>query len=365
MEQYKSNKVKSIRQFRSEKRKNPLIFVLLILGLILPITLSGALPISLGTVFGNTPEKKISYTDINQNHWAYQSIMEMTQAKIIVGYPNGCFRPKELVTYGEFIKMATVAGKAVKDNINRKAFEHWAKPYYDAGLNMQYYTGYDIKEAALDQPIPRGYMALIVSSMIGDIKVSDYGDYGTFLDQIRDVNSRTPYEYEIVRAYATGILAGYPDNTFRPEKPLTRAEAAAVIARLVKKIENQKDITVPEDKETKPLVIIGSVDSSEPDGTLTFTIPNYGTNLSAQQKQLYDALKQHRPNEADAIFNSVVEFSQKPLGPSNQGMRKQYFGDYPVLIDHVGEVVRIYIYPIGSTSEYWETKPGEINEEFF
>ena len=60
--------------------------------------------------------------------------------------------------------------------------------------------------------------------------------HDNILDKIEDINSRTPYEHHIVWAYSSGIIAGYPDNTFRPEQ-LTRAEALSVIYRLSEIIE--------------------------------------------------------------------------------------------------------------------------------
>ena len=33
-----------------------------------------------------------------------------------------------------------------------------------------------------------------------------------------------------------GILGGYPDGTFQPDKPITRAEVAAIVSRLLEKM---------------------------------------------------------------------------------------------------------------------------------
>jgi hypothetical protein len=38
-----------------------------------------------------------------------------------------------------------------------------------------------------------------------------------------------------MKVYSMGLITGYPDKTFRPEGTLTRAEAAAVVFRLVEK----------------------------------------------------------------------------------------------------------------------------------
>jgi hypothetical protein len=36
-----------------------------------------------------------------------------------------------------------------------------------------------------------------------------------------------------LRAQAAGILNGYPDGTFRPDRPVTRAEAVTIVNRLI------------------------------------------------------------------------------------------------------------------------------------
>ena len=43
----------------------------------------------------------------------------------------------------------------------------------------------------------------------------------------------TPY---IETATELGIMEGYEDGTFRPNNPLTRAQAAAIIVRLYQKL---------------------------------------------------------------------------------------------------------------------------------
>ena len=40
----------------------------------------------------------------------------------------------------------------------------------------------------------------------------------------------------VATAVQRGLVRGYPDNTFRPAGEVTRAEAAAVIARLLEQI---------------------------------------------------------------------------------------------------------------------------------
>jgi hypothetical protein len=71
-------------------------------------------------------------------------------------------------------------------------------------------------------------------------------DYAKLRDSITDVTVTTPHEYEILKVYAGGLIAGYPDKTFRPAGTLTRAEAATVIWRLM----NEDKRVVPDLSET-------------------------------------------------------------------------------------------------------------------
>jgi hypothetical protein len=49
-----------------------------------------------------------------------------------------------------------------------------------------------------------------------------------------DVNAGTPYRDEIFRLYWAGVLLGSDDaGTFKPNSSITRAEAAAIISRVI------------------------------------------------------------------------------------------------------------------------------------
>ena len=190
------------------------------------------------------------YKDIKSSNWAYPAVNAMSEKAVISGYPDGSFRPSNTVTYGEFIKMALIA--ATGEDVGNVTSGNWATEYYNKAKELGYYTEYDINKNKLTQQITRAHMALIISSILGDVKIEKYNE---IQKGITDITYKTAYEYDITKAYATGILTGYEDNTFKPEKTLTRAEAATVIYRLVdesKRIlphgEEQKD-----DQPTKPL----------------------------------------------------------------------------------------------------------------
>lgn len=170
------------------------------------------------------------YPDVKSSNWAYEAVSAMSEKAIIQGYLNGSFQPGKTVTYGEFIKMALIAGTGQDVGNAAPGSEHWAMNYYNKALELKYFTSHDIDKSQLKYEITRGDMALIISSILGDVKIENYDE---IQKGIKDITYQTKHEYDITKAYATGILTGYTDKTFRPEKTLTRAESATVIYRLV------------------------------------------------------------------------------------------------------------------------------------
>lgn len=183
------------------------------------------------------------YTDVKPGNWAFDAVNTMSEKAIIKGYPDGSFKPGNTVTYGEFIKMALIADTG--EDPGNAAAGHWASNYYSKALELKYFTQYDIDKSQLGDKITRSDMALIISAILGDVKITDYDK---IQEGIEDITYQTPHEYDITKAYACGILTGYSDHTFRPDKTLSRAESAMVIYRLVD--ESKRVIPGGEDEET-------------------------------------------------------------------------------------------------------------------
>src|SRR5665647_1663870 len=170
------------------------------------------------------------FKDLPVSHWAWRPIDKMCDSGIAKGYPDQSFKPEKPVSYGEYIKMATVIMDG-KDAGNGSG-ENWAAKYYRKGLENSFYTEYDIPDVKLNWQMTRGDMALIISGLLEEEMVENYNQVA---GSITDINSKTKHEYEIVKAYAMGILEGYPDGTFRPEGTRSRAEAAASLYRIIQK----------------------------------------------------------------------------------------------------------------------------------
>ncbi|MBN7773428.1 S-layer homology domain-containing protein [Clostridium aminobutyricum] len=195
--------------------------------------------------YANTETKGKTFSDVSSANWAYASVNAMSQKGILTGYPDGTFKPGNPLTYGQFIKMALIA--ATNEDIGNSSSGNWALSYYHEALEQKYFGTTDIKESQLNSQIPRTDMALIISNILGDIAINNYDELEA---SISDVDSTTKNDYDIMKAYATGILTGYADGTFKPNGTLTRAEAVTVIHRLV----DESKRVLPEGKKEEPVV---------------------------------------------------------------------------------------------------------------
>lgn len=257
------------------------------------------------------------YADVKTNNWAYEAINAMSDKTIVKGYPDGSFKPNSTVTYGEFIKMALIAATG-EDVGNASKPDHWARNYYNKALELKYFTGHDISQAQLGNQITRGDMALIISAILGDVKIENYDE---IQKGISDVTYQTEHEYDITKAYATGVLTGYTDNTFKPDKTLTRAESAMVIYRLVD--ESKREMPETEKKE-KPIEKKVTISYPNWDKSFEYTLKtaksgdSYGIIKFSITKQGYIAIYSTVKYESISLVidNKITSSFVNPNGTS-------------------------------------------------
>ncbi len=157
------------------------------------------------------------FFDVSATDWYYSVVMQLAENGTIDGYPDGTFRPQRTVTTGQALKMILLA--AGYEEPERVA-SHWARGYLDLAIEKGFVTRF--KEITdLDVPISRELVAQIAAQAMGLQRPDTLGS--PFTDTDNDY---------IVSLAAVGIVDGYKDGTFKPEKSLTRAELSAITARI-------------------------------------------------------------------------------------------------------------------------------------
>ncbi|MCC5910357.1 MAG: S-layer homology domain-containing protein, partial [Clostridiaceae bacterium] len=111
-------------------------------------------------------------------HWAKERIITWSEDGVVNGYPDESFRPNNSITRAEFMSLID------------KAFEL-------------------TEEAEIAYP---------------------------------DVDENAWYYDLVKRAQAQGYISGYDDGTMKPENPITRQEAAAIVTRIMELEKNAEKI---------------------------------------------------------------------------------------------------------------------------
>ncbi|QZY55327.1 S-layer homology domain-containing protein [Crassaminicella profunda] len=163
-------------------------------------------------------------------HWAEENIAKLMGLEAISGYPDGTFKPNHKITRAEFV---TVLVKAFKLNIQSgTVFEdtkdHWAKDYISTATNYGIVSGYDQDTFGANDLITREQMAVMI---VKAANLSTEASQMTFAD--KDTISTWAQKY-VATAAKEGFVSGYEDNTFKPKKNATRAEAMTIIANAIK-----------------------------------------------------------------------------------------------------------------------------------
>ncbi|QGU00671.1 hypothetical protein SYNTR_2077 [Candidatus Syntrophocurvum alkaliphilum] len=198
------------------------------------------------TIFFSFPlEKSLAstnspYTDVNDTHWAFSDVVKMDLRGVVTGYDDGSFNPDKAVTQLEALLMA-VRNMEVEDQLalidTNKSIPfdvpEWAEENFKREILF-----------AIDQEIiiptenrfsstaiaTRAWMTQLMVRMIDKDdearllmdKTPDFSDAGAIPSWARGyINAGVEYS----------LISGYPDNTFKPNQLVTRAQSVALLSR--------------------------------------------------------------------------------------------------------------------------------------
>ncbi len=191
-----------------------------------------------------------SFTD-TAGHWAEESISRMAAKGITAGYSDGSFKPEAQVTRNEttamMVRLLQPAPASAPDVqlINDRFADAadipgWALDAAAVAVREGLVSGYPRQDGSLTfaggRVVSRAefsaLLARVLEMKLGQIepKALDFADNSL----IPDWAGRS-----VGIVCASGIAGGYPDRTFRAGQPVTRAEAASMIMRLVEQIDGK------------------------------------------------------------------------------------------------------------------------------
>lgn len=177
--------------------------------------------------------------------WAEDEVLRLLALGAVSGYEDGTFRPDRLVTRAEWAKLLVGSlGLALPDEATAQAdltaafvdaasIPAWAGPYVVVAVARGYLEGVPASGGLAFLPgaaVRRDEATLALARVLEADGLAPPADGLPF----RDAPAIPLWaRYGVAEASAVGLVTGYPDGTFRPDAPLTRAQAAVVLVRLL------------------------------------------------------------------------------------------------------------------------------------
>ena len=197
-----------------------------------------------------------SYPDLPKSHWAYEAVTFLTDKKVVVGYPDGLYRPDQKVTRGEFSTMVIKAlGLYEKDTPLVFNYKDTSKHWADRNIQVASYYG-------LVKGYPGGYfkpndyvtrmeaLAIVLNAL--SPQNIDREEAKHFVSMYKDY-SDIP-DWALIQAgqcQMLGLVYNTPghETTFEPNRYALRGELAKFIFNML----NQFDkIPSPKIKKKQP-----------------------------------------------------------------------------------------------------------------
>jgi len=176
---------------------------------------------------------EIAFSDL-EGHWGRATIERAVRLGIVNGYGDGTFRPNGSITRSEFVVMAARAfdlpsssGVALQFS-DAEAIPTWARPSVLEAEQAGIVQGYEDGSFRPARLISRAEMAVMVMRLHGE--TTGETPALAFADSDRIPAWAQPSISAVVEL---GVIQGKSANLFAPGEKATRAEAAAMLLRLL------------------------------------------------------------------------------------------------------------------------------------
>lgn len=184
------------------------------------------------------PSSALAYSDTG-NHWAVKEIDLLSAKGIIGGYQDGSFKPNHSVTRAEFSKIIISSL-----NLDEEAYDLYAVPSaFKDVLSTHWAKGYI--ELAYELGIINGYedgtfrperpirRDELTAILVRALKATN--SMGVTPELVfKDKNDIPLWAKEAVtKAISLNLTGGYPDGTFRPSELTSRSQASTFIVRML------------------------------------------------------------------------------------------------------------------------------------
>ncbi len=177
-----------------------------------------------------------SFSDVSADYWASSFVQALASRSVIVGYPDGTYKPDQPVTRAEFAAMLQKAFPQAQTSRQLPAggfkdvpSNYWAAAVIQRAYETGFMSGYPGNVFRPNQQIPRAQALVALTSGLGLTATGATADVLTA--NYNDASAIPTYAIgNVAAATQANLVVNYPDvKTLNPLQPLTRAEAAAFL----------------------------------------------------------------------------------------------------------------------------------------
>ncbi|MBR4030644.1 MAG: S-layer homology domain-containing protein [Clostridia bacterium] len=197
----------------------------------------------------------VKFTDVDETTTRGAAIYKLVKSGVLVGYPDGTFRPDAEITRAELCKVVNLIFGYTEIDEGDLGFsdvkaDDWFYQYVLAAKKAGYVKGYEDGTFRPENKITREETATILTRVAN---VYDLGITIKITDPVSDW--AMPYVQMVLSNFLMPIEEG---DTFRATENATRAEFCEAFSTFAKEVEQKPDEQKPDDnkdEEQKPPVI--------------------------------------------------------------------------------------------------------------
>ena len=169
------------------------------------------------------------FTDVPADAWYRSDVDTAVAMGLISGRSEMSFAPNENITLAETIKLAAVMNSRYTGNsTDFSNGDPWYQPYVDYALKQNIIQP---TNADFNAIVTRESFACIFASALPN---SAYGAINTVVnDSIPDYPIASLCGTAVYKLYRAGIICGDSSRRFYPTRPISRAEVAAIVTRMM------------------------------------------------------------------------------------------------------------------------------------
>lgn len=222
-------------------RKKKITALMVLVALLLSIVTTGAMAknirsdVNIQINQDGSVQVAMKFKDLKEASWAMKNILKMNAENIIAGYTDGNFRPNKPVTHAEAVVLtmkaaglqseidSIVADKVYLPFKDAKSIPSWAKKAVATAVEKGYLQAGPSGNFQPNKAASREWVVKLIAKALNlqpvDIQLP-------FTDAAKISSDTVGYVAAVVYKQ---LISGFPDGSFQPNKPVSRAEIAVML----------------------------------------------------------------------------------------------------------------------------------------